>query len=365
MTAPDSQGGLMWLALRPRDTVLIRDGRSFDAASDTTAQTVRPWPSTAAGAVAAAFGAPPGATPVTKPGTVPEEVRGPVLSQRVGAAWVPYFPVPADLVRDVRDDKPYAHRLQPDPGEARTDLEEDELRWLMPPCAAGKTRPMAGWMPGAKLGEYLAGQVPAAGRGGPVSDLRLADPFKAELRVGLARELDRQAKPGFLYQATHWRLEDNWGFLAGCVLRDGWDRSAAGPVRLGGRGRLADVEAAGDVSWPARPEEFPDGQLLVYLATPAIWRGGWRIPVPESARLVAAATGEPEPVATMTPGPNWRATRALRWAVPAGSVYLLRFDDAALALRWAATWHGVAYGLEPSDQLRTAGFGVVLTGVWK
>ena len=33
-----------WLAFRPRDTVFVRDGRSFDAASDPLAQTVRPSP---------------------------------------------------------------------------------------------------------------------------------------------------------------------------------------------------------------------------------------------------------------------------------------------------------------------------------
>ena len=45
---------LTWLALTPRDTVFVRDGRSFDAAADATAVTVRPWPSTVAGAVGAA-----------------------------------------------------------------------------------------------------------------------------------------------------------------------------------------------------------------------------------------------------------------------------------------------------------------------
>jgi CRISPR-associated protein Cmr3 len=355
-----------WLALLPRDTVLIRDGRSFDAAADTAAQTVRPWPSTMAGAVAAAFGAEPGATPETAPGTVPDEVHGPVLGQSnsTGPAWDLYFPVPADLVQEAEGDNPYAFRLKPATASAQTDLGEAGLRWLMPPPGARNVKPLAGWMPGGKLTEYLAGGLLPGDEGIHVPDLELADPLRPEPRVGLAREPSRQARTGFLYQATHWRLEEGWGFLACCLLGDGWDRAAAGPVRFGGRGRMADVEAAGELSWPVRPDDFPGGFVLVYLATPALWPGGWRIPVPRHAHLAAAATGEPEPVATITPGPNWRATRALRWAVPAGSVYLLKFDDEECAREWAVAHHGTAYGQDAGNPLRTAGFGVVLTGVW-
>jgi CRISPR-associated protein Cmr3 len=52
------------------------------------------------------------------------------------------------------------------------------------------------------------------------------------------------------------------------------------------------------------------------------------MPVPDGAHLVAAAAGELEPMATLTPGKGWARTRMLRWAVPAGSMYLLEFDDA-------------------------------------
>ena len=75
-----------WLAFTPRDTVFVRDGRSFDAAADATGESVRPGPTTIAGAVGAAFG------------TNPAEVRGPVLARRDGDTWEPYFQVPADLV---------------------------------------------------------------------------------------------------------------------------------------------------------------------------------------------------------------------------------------------------------------------------
>src|SRR6185437_8096917 len=80
----------LWLALTPRDTVFIRDGRSFDAATDTVAATVRPSPTTIAGAVGALFE------------SNPDAVRGPVLARLIGGEWEAFFPVPADLVRTTR-----------------------------------------------------------------------------------------------------------------------------------------------------------------------------------------------------------------------------------------------------------------------
>lgn len=90
--------------------------------------------------------------------------------------------------------------------------------------------------------------------------------------------------------------------------------------------------------------------MLVYLATPAIWPDGWRIPVPDGARLRAAATGEPQPMATTTPGQRWKDDRVLRWAVPAGSVYLLQFDDDHRAADWAGEVHGTTYGRAKDDR---------------
>jgi CRISPR type III-B/RAMP module-associated protein Cmr3 len=361
VTAVD-EDSLAWLALVPRDTVFIRDGRSFDAAADAAASTVRPWPSTIAGAVGAAFGARPGAPAED----LPAEVRGPVLARRAGASWEPYFPVPLDLVQEADAGRPFAFRLELAAAAGSTDLDEAGLSWLTPPRSAGTVKPLQGWMPRARLAEYLAGRLPGAG-GTPVAGLELEDPLRPELRVGLARTPDREARVGYLYQATHLRPEEGWAFLAGCVLRPGWAKTPAGPVQFGGRSRLADVEAAASVGWPAMPSGFPGGRVLVYLATPALWPGGWHIPVPErdGARLVAAATGEPEPVATVSPGDGWAASRALRWAVPAGSVYLLKFASETQAADWAARHHGTAYGLSEDDRLRTAGFGVVLTGAWE
>jgi CRISPR type III-B/RAMP module-associated protein Cmr3 len=338
-----------WLAFTPRDTVFVRDGRSFNAAADTFGQTVRPGPTTLAGAVGAAFG------------KEPAEVRGPVLARRIGEAWVPYFPVPADLVRTA-DESGQVYRMTPRPaGRAVLDGPGAMSSWLMPPAHAEPVKRVTGWMPGRLLAEYLKGELPAPD-GSPLAGLQVEEsPLLPERRVGLARD-GRSAREGFLYQAEHLRPREGWAFLAEYADGSTHLRLAGNHVPFGGKGRLADVEAA-DMSWPEPPTAI-GARVLVYLATPVIWPDGWRIPVPDGARLIAAATREPEPAATVTPGPAWEDSRALRWAVPAGSVYLLEFTSADAGAQWARRWHGIAYGLDQADRLRTAGFGVVLTGVW-
>lgn len=352
-----------WVALRPRDTVFVRDGRSFDAAADTQAATVLPGPATTAGAVGAAFKA------------EPDEVRGPVFARRVAGRWRPYLPVPADLVVCADAPESLVYRLKPEELAGTTDLDQlpdDDARrgeracvperWLVPPLAAEPAEPLTGWLSGEDLTAYLAGELLESGDVRP-GDLDLGTPFEREQRVGLARD-DRSARSGFLYRTEHLRPHEHWAFLAQYTYEPGWRGQLTSPVNFGGRGRLADAENA-DCRWPKTPDNFSSKRVLVYLATPALWPTGWHPPLPPGARLIAAATGKPEPVATLTPGPDAWKTRTLRWAVPAGSVFLLEFDTAERAGAWAASVHGTAYAPGVEDRLRTAGFGVVLTGVWK
>ena len=343
-----------WLAFTPRDTVFVRDGRSFNAAADTSAVTVRPWPTTIAGAVGAAFGK-----------VNPAEVRGPVLAHFGRRGWEPYFPVPADLA--VAEGSERVCRLKSQETSAGSGSDLAMPRWLVPPGNVGKVEPFSelypGYlMPGSVLSQYLAGALPKPDT--TVRDLRLLQPLAPETRVGLARD-GHVARSGFLYQATHLRLADDWAFLADITEAGERKPVTEQHVLFGGRGRLADVGEA-EMSWPDAGTAKIGKQVLVYLATPAVWPGGWRLPVPESARLVAAATGKPEPATTLTPGSTWKETRTLRWAVPAGSVYLLEFTDDAAGETWARQWQqrALSRGVQGEDLVRTAGFGVVLMGVW-
>ncbi|WP_086792725.1 type III-B CRISPR module-associated Cmr3 family protein [Streptomyces thermovulgaris] len=353
----------VWLAFTPRDSLFIRDGRVFDAGADNVARAVWPSPSTIAGAVGAAFG------------REPVEVRGPVLARRSRRGrWTPYFRTPADVVAVGEHE---VARLSPRdmPEGSTTDLGAVRS-WLGAAGSVGMEQRWGGWLPGDEMRRYLAGELTA--RVTPAGGIRHLDqdPAQTEPHVGLARTENRTARTGFLYQAAHLRLAEGWGFLAECVLPDDWGEvEPRRSVQFGGRGRQAWVEVADAVRWPAPPSDeraFSGGRVAVYVATPALWPGGWRIPTPEGAELVTAAVGDAEPVATATPGPRGGRpnNRMLRWAVPAGSVYCLRFADAATARAWALGGahapgaHGTAYGREREDRLRTAGFGVVLTGVW-
>ncbi|WP_434739320.1 type III-B CRISPR module-associated Cmr3 family protein [Micromonospora sp. SH-82] len=355
-----------WLALTPRDALLVRDGRQFDAGPDASAEPAFPRPSTVGGAALSAYG------------QEPEEIRGPVLARwHRGGWWTSYFPAPADLVR-LPDDPGLVTRLRPAPSGGITDLGDGS-----PLLMIGEGDPLNGWLTSETLGGYLRGElIDSDHLHRRVDELDLAfvrddpdldpGPLAREPRIGLGRTPHRVAQEGLLYQATFLRPVDGVALLAECVLPATWQRTATGPVTLGGRGRLADVAEVDGVSWPEPPKGFPAGRVLVYVATPAIWPDGWRITVPPRARLMAAAVGPPEPIATGSPrsAGGVRATRALRWAVPPGSVYLLQFDSADAAADWAVGdgerpgVHGTAYGRPHHDRLRTAGFGVILTGVW-
>ncbi|MFV2194984.1 type III-B CRISPR module-associated Cmr3 family protein [Nocardiopsis sp. LOL_012] len=378
----DSGRGLgeRWLLLRPHDTVQVRDGRSFDAGTGGSAQTVRPWPSTVAGALASRDGG---------LGGEPESVRGPVLARRRGSQgreWEPYFPVPADLVHPPRGDVRRMSALERAEDGTRSDLDEEaadhgaRLRTFAVPDGVDDPETLSGWMSGRALQDYLHGTLVAPGGRVARRRLRLApeEPFEPETRVGLALDrATRTARQGALYQATHLRLRERWAFAAHVTPHPDRHRpldEATGPVRFGGMARLADIEPAPGMDWPERPLSFPNGRLLVYAATPAVWPGGWYPPIRSSgAALVAARVEEPLAVATASPSRNWaefQNSRSLYYAVPPGAVYLLKFPNADDAERWADQYHGRALPLQERVRrnreisLATAGFGVILTGVW-
>src|SRR5262249_46935124 len=126
------------------------------------------------------------------------------------------------------------------------------------------------------------------------------------------------------------------GLAVLCV--DAPARALARTVRLGGEGRRALVHVdppIGERVFPPCPEDFPDGRLLLVLATPAAFADGWR-PRDEDLRgayLVAAAVGGPEAVAMGRPDHTSGGISRTRlvWMAAAGSVYLLRFPDSAAA----------------------------------
>ncbi|MEV4511588.1 type III-B CRISPR module-associated Cmr3 family protein [Dactylosporangium sp. NPDC049525] len=353
-----------WLVFEPVDTVAVRDGRAFDAGSNSVARVVLPHPGAVGGAVGAAYGARPGAGAdrAEHGRSVPAALHGPVVVQRLDTGrWRARFPQPRVMVRDGE----VWHRLAP-PGDRDWDGVSSDLDGAaLLPGPVGET---GGWVDGAALGRFLTDPHAVARAG--------AAPWVTERRVGLARNDDRTARDGMLYSAEHLRPAvggrvHGAGFAVGCV--DPPDRAPADMVFLGGEGRRAQVHdwtsAGASGPLPDPPVDFGDGRVLLYLATPALFTGGWR---PADAdlrggRLVAAAVGAPQEIALGRPDRRTGAltARRLLWAAPAGSVYFLDFGrDVAAAMLAAAAWHGSAFTPQHGGALATAGFGLALIGRW-
>lgn len=358
-----------WLLLRPRDTIAVRDGRPFDAGTGATAAAVFPWPSTVAGAVGSIYG------------REVRSVRGPVLTnchdRDHGTEFELLFPAPADLYAPsgaTTVQRLLVRRLE---AGVVTDLDGHGIRHF--PSANDEQEPVTAWIRGDALERYLARATRYDSfdlrhdfehRGRPEdADLVISD----ELHVGLTLTSQRAAEQGLLYAAHHMRFQDRLGILVS-VDDDQPLEVLPTHVKLGGEGRLADVEIADGVALPNAPEHFPDGKVLLYLATPGIWADGWRPDLPADATLVTAALKEPVPVPTASPRlraqpGGFLGTARLRWAVPAGSVYYIKFGTPDAARDWV---HGTsqtpaAHGrplTAAEPRLATAGFGIVLAGSW-
>jgi CRISPR/Cas system CMR-associated protein Cmr3 (group 5 of RAMP superfamily) len=351
-----------WVVFEPLDTLTIRDGRAFDAGLQSVAHAVQPSPSTLAGAIGAAFGAPPGAglDAAARGSKVPEQLFGPVPVVRRDGIWRARWPVPFDVVRVDADSAP--RRLTGHgPADGNSEIPAGAAHDLQGQVAAlltGEGDPAGGWWESAELADYLTD--------GDVSGDTVAAPWDTERRVGLALNEAGAAAEGMLYSTEHLRPVDGMGFAVRCI--GGPCAPLADTVPLGGRGRSAQVYDT--VSAPVLPSpaaRAPDGRLLLYLATPSVFADGWRPDLSPwtGAELVAAALGNPQVIATATADRTTGAVRSgqLMWAVPAGSVYYLKFDSEAAALA-AATGLRRSTLPQARDALATAGFGFVLTGSW-
>jgi CRISPR-associated protein Cmr3 len=347
-----------WLSVRPLDTMMVRDGRSFTAGSSARARPVAPHPSTLGGVVRAVLG------------QDADRLVGPVA--QVGGR--PVFPVPADVVRDGKLVRRLAVRER-DPRES-SDLDQ---RYRLTHGLVGEGQSIGDrWITGEGMAAWLTGAAPPVGTDIPEKDMNqlVGAPWVSENRVGLARRWDGEfagtAAPKFLYSADHLRMRDDAALIMG-YRHDGRLPIVRSVVPLGGRGRVVSVTDQ-DVAdpFPPMPTSFPDGRVAVYLATPALVADVLWTPPQPGVRLCALALGGAQTVATASPRQGVHTTSRLLWAVPAGSVFYLKFDgeDSAVAeagaLSWARTHHGdLLPGLSREVMpIVTAGFGTCLTGSW-
>jgi CRISPR-associated protein (Cas_Cmr3) len=262
---------LTWVAVEPLDTIMVRDGRRFDAGVNFRAMPVTPPPSTFGGALHTALGRPV------------DEIGGVVVDTSAG----PVFPAPADVVRDETTVRRLAVEQRPD--DQVWDL-DDAGRFSHALVGDGSAVPE--WIGVRGLSAWLRAERPLV-PGEPVgtgADL-VAVPWRSEPRLGLARqwfgEHANTATPGMLYTLSHLRPVDGVGrgvsfrrFLLP-VLDSQPVQIKQDMVQLGGRGRLARVSAVEVRSMlPEAPKDFPGGRVSVYLATPGLFGADADAPKP-------------------------------------------------------------------------------------
>lgn len=156
--------------------------------------------------------------------------------------------------------------------------------------------------------------------------------------------------------------------------------SLEGTTRLGGEGRFACLTIE-DMNPPVPPEieqakraailsaSCLDG-ILLYLATPTLFDDGWRPPFgpDEGVKLSAAAVGRP--IAFGGWDLKKRSPKPIRSAVPAGSVYYYRIEDASKARQFIEDYH-FNQSVSASSRISAVrdvesrlGYGMALFGAW-
>lgn len=348
-----------WLAVEPLDTIMVRDGRSFNAGVASRAQGTAPPPSTIGGVVRSAVG-----RDVTR-------ILGPVVTTAQG---LPVFPVPQDIVRDERVVRRLAVRDRAVVEGSFTVVSDLDATQRLSHTLVGDGTPETCWISKKGLIDWLTAKRPT--QPGQNLDTEWAtnhlkrDPvWLPEPRLGLARRWDGErvgtATPGMLYTMAHLRPRDGVRLLVACVDAVPVEVTQD-VVKLGGRGRCAQVSVVPGISdasvFPVAPTDFPGGRVAVYLATPALLKNVlWH---PPNAELCALALAGPQPIATASERLGVAASRQLVWAAPAGTVYYLKFDTEDDAATWAREYHGQLLPGAADLRMVTAGFGTCLVGRW-
>ncbi|MFN8525419.1 MAG: type III-B CRISPR module-associated Cmr3 family protein [Chloroflexota bacterium] len=389
------------LLIQPRDPMVFRDARPFSNDPGARADTLAwPLPQTVAGAVR------------THVGTCldwdwraggPEQARalavhGPLLSSlRDGTAgWEAYLPAPLDAVIHL-DHEGQEAVLHLRPGadlssESGTDLPAG----LLPVDVTDdvKPSPQRPWWSAAALDAWLRdrdGPLPASEErlAGPPRETRVhvgIDPTTLTSREGMlfattGLAFGESVSPGPGSPGKTGERQPALALLCRAASPGDWQPRPAF-IALGGERRMARLQPSA-AAWPVPSAQLAaalgaGSRLRMVLATPGIFRGGWRpgwldpaslSGAPPGAtglrlKLVGAAVGRRVPVSgwDLTANDGRGAPRAVRYAAPAGSVYFLQveagtLDAATLEQLWLRP-------MSDDDQDGRDGYGLATWGVW-
>lgn len=382
--------------IEPRDPLVIRDGRPNDRRSESATLSF-PLPSTCAGICRTQLGSEPGRGFVL--GTQLDNLRrtslrGPLLADRKTGDLL--YPPPRDVrIERVHDDQLRVRALSPLP--TPDGVQHDDLEGLLlvgPPVdethMAGKpSRETPAFWPWPAMDRCLRAPLHLDGD----------DAVNALLRGGVARlptesrthvALDPDtatARDGMLFGTTGLRFAagdpESLSKVRPLALFVDFDASPvagrelrAGLTPFGGKRRLARWTPADAIQLPPVPAWLSDHvvraadgaplRLRVILATPGIFRLGYRPAagasplLPAIATLVAALVPRPETVS------GWDfehgRPKPSRRMVAAGSVFWIDLvGDATARLAWLkGVW---MQNVSDDEQDRRDGFGLALVGV--
>lgn len=372
------------IRLRGVDPLLFRDGRPF--AAELGAQRADslpvPYPGVIAGAVRTAVGPAAGWKWETDGPTkaLALDVHGPVVCIGDGK---PVVAAPADAVIYKKDNekKNPLQCMCLRPREVPTDSGCNMPDSLRPVEVTNEEKPERGysmWL-WSDLEKWLAEPTGAGfdplpedfcniglpaveerthvqiGPNGIAEDGML---FTTASVVPLERRRDKDGK----------KIERDWSY----VVRVASDTDIRGPLFLGGERRVAIAETGTPTDWPVCPDDLNQKlasarRIRMILVTPAIFSGGWRPgwaggapPGVSGLKLTLVSACVPRREAVSGWDYAKREPKAVRWLVPAGSVFFFEAEGDTSALASSAWLAPVS----DYDQDRRDGYGLAVWGMW-
>lgn len=309
-----------FVTLEAFDTLFFRDGKPFSMGEETWANGLFPPPlSVVYGALRTAYFSEHIGTLHSANNEVDPTLKLTINFSAYHGEGKYFYPCPLDIVQiKERKRKPEFSLLEL--VERRTgccsSLHKVDLPMLLQ--SQKQVEEPSGLIDEISLNEYLQSSAV------PRSLLNIENFLKEEPKVGIGRNnLTGTSDEGMLYRVGMKRMHQlrlAFGYsglnISGTLLR------------LGGEGKAVSVSKMKQKPnvQEAISSTKKDGLFKLYLATPAIFKEGWR-PAPENipgAKLVAAVIGKPLYIGgfDMKPkGGKRPAPKPMRRAIPAGSVY--------------------------------------------
>jgi CRISPR-associated protein Cmr3 len=374
----------MRLFIEPTEPLMFRNGRPFDAGQSNFAESLfPPTPETLQGAVRATI-----ATYWDKDKNIASAFEDTELTKRIGdrkgygrfrltgitlgrykkghnEVVERLFPPPAHIMKSSKDKR--LVRLLPIEKSIRSNLPAGVHQYLTPTEKLDDEdlKPIEGWLTELSLKQALTLRELT-----DIEVVRQSDIYREESRLGTGIQRGTKAvEEGYLYQMQMIRMNHQtnhdytYGFVVDVTLSPEHGQQAlsdqetqqelhlpsSGWMIVGGEQRAAHFR----VLPPALEQaaRLTGGRPLLYLATPASFRAGWR-PSPPYDAPVTAAINRYESIGgwLLSEGGAQGENKVMRRCVPAGSVY---FYDKKVPARQSLTDNGMEIG-----------YGITCEGEW-